>query len=448
MALGAQPVNIIGAGLAGTLLAVLLARRGLAVQLYERRADPRRTAADAGRSINLALAARGIAALERADLMQRVRPLMIAMRGRLVHEPGGAAMLRPYGQREHEVIHSVGRAALNRALIEALAEYPAAALHFEHSCVGVRLDEGLLELHDRAAARTYCVPLGATIAADGAGSTVRASLVAAGALSAREESLDHDYKELTIPSLAGRFALEPHALHVWPRRGFMLIALPNTDASFTATLFLPREGPVSFAALAAQPDPQPFFAREFGDATALMPDLRREFREHPQGRLGTVHTRPWHARGGVLLLGDAAHAIVPFHGLGMNAAFEDCRVLDELLDRGHDWAGIFAEFEATRRPNAEAIARMALENYAEMREHVLDARFQRRQALALELERRFPDRFIPRYSMVMFHPEIAYAEALRRGAVQQQILDRLDARTLPGGELDPELARTLVTTAL
>ena len=412
MALGAQPVNIIGAGLAGTLLAVLLARRGLAVQLYECRADPRRTAADAGRSINLALAARGIAALERADLMQRVRPLMIAMRGRLVHEPGGAAMLRPYGQREHEVIHSVGRGALNRALIEALAEYPAAALHFEHSCVGVRLDEGLLELHDRAAARTYCVPLGATIAADGAGSTVRASLVAAGAVRVREESLDHDYKELTIPPLAGRFALEPHALHVWPRRGFMLIALPNTDASFTATLFLPRE-----------------------------------FREHPQGRLGTVHSRPWHARG-VLLLGDAAHAIVPFHGQGMNAAFEDCRVLDELLDGRHDWAGIFGEFEATRRPNAEAIARMALENYAEMREHVLDARFQRRQALALELERRFPDRFIPRYAMVMFHPEIAYAEALRRGVLQQEILDTLEARTPPGGELDPELARSLVTTAL
>jgi kynurenine 3-monooxygenase len=447
MALGGERINIIGAGLAGTLLAVLLARRGLAVHVYERRADPRQAAADSGRSINLALAARGIAALERADLMPRVRPLMIAMRGRLVHEPGGAALLRPYGQREHEVIHSVGRAALNRALIEALAEYPAAALHFEHSCVGVRLEEGLLELHDRAAARTCCVPLGTTIAADGAGSTVRASLVAAGALSAREESLDHDYKELTIPSLAGRFALEPHALHVWPRRGFMLIALPNTDASFTATLFLPREGPVSFAALAAQPDPQPFFAREFADATQLMPDLPREFREHPQGRLGTVHSRPWHARG-VLLLGDAAHAIVPFHGQGMNAAFEDCRVLDELLDRGHDWAGIFAEFEATRRPNAEAIARMALENYAEMREHVLEARFQRQQLLALELERRFPDRFIPRYSMVMFHPEIPYAEALRRGTVQQQILERLDARTLPGGELDPELARTLVTTAL
>jgi kynurenine 3-monooxygenase len=447
MALGAQPINIVGAGLAGTLLAVLLARRGLAVHLYERRADPRRASADTGRSINLALAARGIAALERADLMGGVRPLMIAMRGRLVHEPGGASMLRPYGQREHEVIYSIGRAALNRALLDALARYPAAAVHFEHSCAGIRLDEGLLELRDRTAARTYSVPLGTTIAADGAGSTVRTSLVEAGVLSVHEESLDHDYKELTIPPIEGRFALEPHALHVWPRRGFMLIALPNTDASFTATLFLPREGPVSFAALAAQPDPQPFFAREFADATALMPDLRREFREHPQGRLGTVHAHPWHTRAGVLLLGDAAHGIVPFHGQGMNAAFEDCRVLDELLDRGDDWPSVFAEFEAARRPNAEAIARMALENYAEMREHVLDERFQRQRSLALELERRFPDRFIPRYSMVMFHPEISYAEALRRGQVQQEILDALDARTPPGAGFDPDLARALVMAA-
>jgi len=432
-----KQVNIIGAGLAGALLAVLLARRGLAVTLYERRPDPRQARPERGRSINLALAARGIHALERAGVMQRVRPLMIAMRGRMVHERSGASALQPYGQREHEVIYSVGRADLNRVLIDEALRHPNVTVRFNQQCTGVDARLNQLRLRDAASGAQYGLELAPAIATDGAGSAVRASLAADGLATVREQWLDHDYKELTVPPVAGRPALEAHALHIWPRGGFMLIALPNTDASFTATLFLARAGAQGFACLDGGAAVERFFAEQFPDAVPLLPHLVEEFAQHPQGQLGTVHTAPWHLEGKVLLLGDAAHAIVPFHGQGMNAAFEDCRVLDELLDRHQDWGTLFAELERARRPNTEAIAQMALENYIEMRDTVLDARFVRLKGLAMALERRFPEHFIPRYSMVMFHPEITYAEAQRRGAVQAQLLDELD----PGEGTGPDLSR-------
>jgi kynurenine 3-monooxygenase len=440
-----RSVNIVGAGLAGALLALLLARRGLTVTLYERRPDPRQATPERGRSINLALAARGMRALEQAGVMERVRPLLIPMRGRMVHEPGGAATLQSYGQREHEVIWSVGRADLNRVLIEEAARHGAVSVRFNQQCRGAHVRDDRLQLRDLAARNEYHVALAPTIATDGAGSAVRASLAAAGLTRVREEWLDHDYKELTIPPAAAG-GLERHALHIWPRGGFMLIALPNTDGSFTATLFLARTGPVSFAALATPPAVLGFFRREFADLLALLPDLPAQFAAHPQGQLGTVHAAPWHAGGQVLLLGDAAHAIVPFHGQGMNAAFEDCSELDAVLDRIGDWPGRFAEFERLRRPNTAAIAQMALENYVEMRDAVLDSGFVRRKAIAMQLERRFPDRFIPRYSMVMFHPEIPYGEALRRGALQAQLLEELD----PGenGTADAVLAEKLISERL
>ena len=294
----------------------------------------------------------------------------------------------------------------------------------------------MLKFRDLASGLTYETRLTPTIATDGAGSAVRASLAAAHAISAREELLEYDYKELTLPARHKRHALEPHALHIWPRGDFMLIALPNTDGSFTATLFLPRAGPASFAELTTCTRIEEFFAREFADAAPLMPDLVEEFTRHPRGLLGTVRSAPWHVAGRVLLLGDAAHAIVPFHGQGMNAAFEDCLVFDELMDEHADWPSLFEDFERRRRPNAEAIAHMSLENYVEMRDTVLDPLFKRHQELALELERRFPDRFIRRYSMVMFHPEISYAEALRRGGMQAEIIAEIDR--------DPRRAAALI----
>jgi kynurenine 3-monooxygenase len=441
-----RTLNIVGAGLAGALLALLLARRGLKVALFERRPDPRQSRPERGRSINLALAARGLRALEAAGVMAEVRPLLIPMRGRMVHELAGAPVLQPYGQREHEVIYSVGRADLNRVLIAAAARHAGVSVHFNHVCVGTDAAAERLRFRDAASGSESERSLTPTIATDGAGSVVRGSLAAAGLISVREDWLDHDYKELTIPAAAGAPALEQHALHIWPRGGFMLIALPNTDGSFTATLFLARTGSVSFAALRTSAAVEAFFRREFPDVTAHVPQLLAEFSQHPQGQLGTVHSAPWRVGDRLLLLGDAAHAIVPFHGQGMNAAFEDCAVLDSLVTQAPHWEGIFARFEALRRPNTEAIAQMALENYLEMRDSVRDAAFVRRRGIALALERRFPDRFIPRYSMVMFHPEIAYAEALRRGAIQARLLEELDAGA--DREPDPAHAEALVRERL
>jgi kynurenine 3-monooxygenase len=442
---GAQrTLNIIGAGLAGALLALLLARRGLTVALYERRRDPRQTQPERGRSINLALAARGLHALEQAGVMDEVRPLLIPMRGRMVHELSGEATLQSYGQREHEVIWSVGRADLNRVLIAAAARHAGVSVRFNQVCLGTDASVERLRLRDATSGAVSELALAPAIATDGAGSAVRASLAGAGLTRVREEWLDHDYKELTIPAVAAAHALERNALHIWPRGGFMLIALPNTDGSFTATLFLARTGAASFATLNTPAAVAGFFQREFPDAAARMPQLLEDFARNPQGQLCTVHVAPWGLGGRVLLLGDAAHAIVPFHGHGMNAAFEDCAVLDSLLGPNPDWEEVFARFEAVRRPNTEAIAQMALENYTEMRDSVRDASFVRRRALALALERRFPDRFIPRYSMVMFHPEIPYAEALRRGAIQARLLEELDA----GRELDAARAEALIRARL
>lgn len=443
-----RPVNIVGAGLAGALLAVLLARRGFKINLFEKRADPRSTLAEHGRSINLALAARGIRALEQAGLMDQVRPLLIPMRGRMIHEVSGATNLLPYGQRPEEVIYSVGRAPLNRLLIEEAAKHAGVTLRFGQPCLGVDIGRDALRLHDGESGEEYEVPLAPTIAADGGGSVVRRSLAASGLLTDSEEFLDHDYKELTLPPVDGRYALDPNALHIWPRGGFMLIALPNPDLSFTATLFLAREGAESFASLRSSQAVGAFFAKHFADAVPLIPDLLAEFAEHPQGQLGTVRATPWHIGGQVLLLGDAAHAIVPFHGQGMNAAFEDCSALAGTADSHGNWGGVFAAFETSRRPQADAIAQMALENYVEMRDTVRDPSFARLKALALELERMFPDRFIPRYSMVMFHPEISYDEALRRGKVQQGILRMLDSQRMADGHMDSASANRLVIEQL
>ena len=437
--LSREDVRILGAGMAGALLAVLLARRGFGVSLFDRRPDPRYSPPERGRSINLALAARGIRALEQAGVMRHVRPLLIEMRGRCVHDRNGDTRLLPYGWKPGEVIYSVGRAALTTLLIQDAGRYPNVTLNFGERCLGVSARDNTIRFCDDEPDEPYEVSLARTIATDGAGSVVRASLAAEGLITAREEPLDHDYKELTLPPVNGKPVLDVHALHVWPRGGFMLIALPNTDGSFTATLFLSRK---QFAELTTQEAVSEFFTREFPDAVPLIPDLLTEFFEHAQGQLGTVHTTPWYVRDQVVLMGDAAHAIVPFHGQGMNAAFEDCLAFDELTERHHDWQKLFADFDRVRRPNAEAIAQMALENYVEMRDTVLDPRFQRYKVMSVELEKRFPDRFIPRYSMVMFHPEIPYADALRRGQIQQEILAALD--TGDPASIDFERAGALI----
>lgn len=444
---GHAQLAVVGGGLAGSLAAMLLARRGYAPVVFERDAEYTAARPQAGRSINLALAARGIAALKAADALDAVEPSLIPMRGRMLHEHGSAPVLMPYGRRPDELIYSVARARLNLTLYE-LAAQAGVEYRFEHRVIGVDAAAGRLDLETPAGATSATADF--IVAADGAGSAVRRALEAAGDVEAREDMLDHGYKELTIPPAAGGdFALDPNALHIWPRGGFMLIALPNPDSSFTATLFLPAAGPApSFEQLDAGAAAE-FFASEFPDAAELVANPAAELASRPVGQLGTVTAEPWSARGRVLLIGDAAHAIVPFHGQGMNAAFEDCLELDRLAAaHGADYARIAREFEQRRREDARAIAAMALENYEEMRERVRDPKFRLRRELAFELERRHPERFVPRYSMVMFHPEIRYAEAERRGRIQQALLDELTQVATTLEDIDFELADRLVEERL
>ena len=442
------PLTLFGAGLAGSLLAVYLARRGHDVSVYERLPDMRKVSIPAGRSINLALAHRGIRALDAVGLMPEVHKLLIPMRGRMLHDKQGATSLTLYGRTPAEVIHSVSRPGLNMLLMDA-AEKAGARFHFGQRVVDIDFDSRQVSLVEEPGGRRHHVHAETLIGTDGGGSAVRQALMRHRGVEVTEDILPHAYKELTIPAAAdGSHRMEKHALHIWPRGGYMLIALPNLDGSFTVTLFLAREGEPSFAQLEQPGELKRFFAAEFPDALALIPELEKDFSEHPTGLMGTVHTASWHVGSHALLLGDAAHAIVPFHGQGMNCAFEDCLVLDQCLESlGEDWTKLFTEFERLRRPNAEAIATMALENYVEMRDAVRDPKYLLQKKLGFLLEERNPGMFVPRYSMVMFH-HLPYADAKSRGAIQQRILDRLTDGVTDVTQVDLAKADALVRAEL
>jgi len=421
-------VRIIGAGPTGALLAILLQRRGHAVELYETRPDPRGRPPESGRSINLALADRGIHALQLAGVFRDLEQALLPMRGRLIHDAEGGTSLQPYGQRPNELIYSISRHRLNQTLLEVAARQPGVTVHFEHRFETAEFDEGTALIRDLRHDRLISVPMQPLLATDGAGSSMRRSMNSAHLIDAHETDLEHGYKELSIPpDAAGRHRMAKDALHIWPRGNYMLIALPNEDGSFTATLFLAKHGEVSFESLTEPAVIERFLSQNFPDARELMPDRIAEFIDHPVGFLGTVSASPWHFRGTAALIGDSAHAIVPFHGQGMNCCFEDCVEFDACIPKHASWERVFAEFGALRKPNTDAIAVMALDNYLEMRERVAHPKFQLQQALSLELERRFPQRFIPRYSMVMFHHEIPYQTALQRGTVQAELLAELTA---------------------
>jgi kynurenine 3-monooxygenase len=444
-------IRIVGAGPTGALLAILLERRGQQVELYEARPDPRATPADSGRSINLALADRGIHALKTAGMFDGLGAALLPMRGRLIHYSNEATAFQPYGQRANEVIYSVSRHLLNRALIEAAGARLGIRLHFEHRLEAADFAANTARIRDIKGNRAISVPMQPMLATDGAGSIMRREMAAQKLIQAGETDLEHGYKELSIPAGAdGSFRLRSDALHIWPRGNFMLIALPNSDGSFTATLFLPKRGPVSFESLRDSHAVDEFLTQHFPDARQLMPNAIEEFSNHPVGFLGTVGANPWHVQGQAVLIGDAAHAMVPFHGQGMNCCFEDCIEFDaRAAGAGDSWERVFQCFDSARKPNTDAIAAMARENYLEMRGTVADPRFQLQQALSLELERRFPHRFIPRYSMVMFHHEIPYLTALERGASQTEILEDLTRGAVHSlAEVDFERAERLVGAAL
>jgi len=442
-------VRIVGAGPTGALLAILLRRRGLDVTIYESRRDPRSAPPETGRSINLALADRGIEALRRVGVFDEVFSRLVPMTGRMIHDPRGSTSLQPYGMRAAEVIYSISRHRLNQALLDLAIRQYGVEVRFEHRLEAADFAGGVAQLRDLRADRLETVPMSPLLACDGAGSRLRRDMQAAALITASEQALDHGYKELSIPAGAdGEYRMQKNALHIWPRGRHMLIALPNDDGSFTATLFLQNSGLVSFASLDAAATIESFLAENFPDVVSLMPDRVAEFLANPTGFLGTVHADPWSVGGQAAIIGDAAHAIVPFHGQGMNCCLEDCLEFDACLEGQTDWQRVFRDFHARRKPNTDAIAVMALENYLEMREHVADARFRLRSALALELERRFPERFIPRYSMVMFHHEIPYATALSRGRVQARLLEELTAGAATLADVDYVRAQTEIERQL
>ncbi|MBK6377161.1 MAG: FAD-dependent monooxygenase [Xanthomonadales bacterium] len=453
-------VTIVGAGLVGSLLATLLAQRGFAVSVFERRPDPRRAGFLGGRSINLALAERGWHGLRLAGLQQRMLEIAVMMRGRMIHDLDGRTNLQRYGRDDSEVIWSVNRGALNITLLDA-AEAAGAAIHFDRrldaldwttSTMHLRSEEGVAGTHQAD------VILGC----DGAGSALRGAMAQTTDLGERFEPLGHGYKELEIPALADfpsgqlpsplrdalargeRFAMEPNALHIWPRGNYMCIALPNAEGSFTVTLFLASEGTPSLAGITNAADVRAFFERDFADAVPLMPDLEKDFLDNPVGLLGTLYLDRWHLDGTALLLGDAAHAIVPFHGQGMNAGFEDAVELAELLSATpHDSAVVFAEFERRRKPNADAIAAMALDNYIEMRDRVDDADYLLMRELDRALAARHPGRWVPRYWMVTFS-RIPYATAFERGGIQARLLRQMIEGKQSLAEIDLDQADLLV----
>ena len=426
MAARKKQITIVGAGLTGALLGLRLGQRGYKVDLFERRPQTSENAGDSGRSINLALSRRGIDALEMVGMMEKVSPLLIPMKGRMLHLEDGSEKFSPYGQRDDEVIYSVSRRDLNRLMVARAVEAPDVNVVFEQKCSAIDFESSQLTLEKVGTGSSQEKAFELLIGCDGAGSKVRRALMEEIDGQSTSNFLDHDYKELEIPAGAdGTWQLEKEALHIWPRGEFMLIALPNLDGSFTVTLFLPKQGTPSFESLADEQSVDAFFKKTFPTARALMPDLVEDFFGNPTGRLGTVLCQPWHLEDQCLLLGDAAHAIVPFHGQGMNCAFEDCVVLDRLLDKwGGDWGKVNPELTTSRKPDADAIAQMAIENYTTMRSTVTDPKYGLKKAIGFELERRLPELFIPRYSMVMFH-DMPYSEAFEKGEIQRSILDEL-----------------------
>ena len=442
-------VTLVGGGLVGSLSALLLAQRGFQVDVYERRADMRLADISAGRSINLALANRGIFPLQQAGLMEQVKPLLTEMKGRMIHDTNGDCHLHPYGQKAHEVIYSVSRGDLNKLCLDAAEATGKVRFFFNQRCTKVDFATNTIELEHSETGAISETTFTRILGTDGSASAVREAIHQNTSNYHKIEPLGHSYKELTIPPSAnGDFQMEPYALHIWPRGGFMVIALPNRDKSFTVTLFMPNTGPVSFESIDSESKVKSFFEKEFPDAIPLLPNLMEEFFQNPTGHLATVRCSPWHYKDRALLLGDAAHAIVPFHGQGMNCGFEDAWELIEQIDKHvNDWEAIFKDTAEARFDNGNAIADMAIENYIEMRDSVNDPVFILKKSLSFELEKRFPNHFVPRYSMVMFH-RLPYAEAYRRGKIQSIILDELVSNISTLEDVDMSLAETLIMAKL
>jgi kynurenine 3-monooxygenase len=420
---------IIGAGLVGSLLSVFLAKRGFKVKMYERRGDMRQAEVAAGRSINLALSDRGLLALEQVGLAEEIRNISIPMHGRFIHNLDGSTAFQPYGK-EGQYINSVSRGELNKKLLDA-AERNGVEIFFYEKCSSINWSENEVEFENVLTENTTQVTGDVIFGADGAFSGARLQhQLHHEKFDYQQYYIDWGYKELTIPAGRGNtFRIENNVLHIWPRRDYMLIALPNLTGDFTCTLFFPFEGELSFQNLDTKEKVVDFFKRTFPDTLELIPDLTEQFFANPVSSLVTVKCFPWIRGGRFALIGDAAHAIVPFFGQGMNCGFEDCRILDEFIDQyDDDWETIFARYQASRKPDADAIADLAVGNFVEMRDKTSDPKFLLQKKLEARLHEKYPKKWIPAYSQVTFSPQLRYSDAFRNSMKQEAIMQQIMMR--------------------
>ncbi|MCB0341584.1 MAG: FAD-dependent monooxygenase [Pseudobdellovibrionaceae bacterium] len=436
-------IAIVGAGLVGSLLAVYMRKRGHSVKVFERRPDLRKNILDGGRSINLVVTSRGIHALEKVGLWDKVKEQTVSVRGRMMHDLKGETTYQPYGRNDSECNYSISRTHLNQMLLHE-AEIEGAQLHFECPILEMDIENSTLRFESGSEKFDHI------FGTDGAGSVVRKQMMSALQKRGVEqvntlEPLGAGYKELTLPAAgAGEYALDKNALHIWPRGHHMLMGLANLDGSFTMTLYLPEAGRDSFEEVKTADQAFQFFKEQYPDAVPLMPNLATEYSENPQGFLGTVRCAPWVFKDKVALLGDAAHAVVPFFGQGMNCGFEDITYLMTALDEfSEDWEKAFLTYFERQKPNADAIADMAIENFIEMRDRVADDKFLLRKKVERRLEQELPELYRTRYAMVTY-TLVPYAEAKSKGIEQNKILDQLCANINDPSQLDIEAAKQLL----
>jgi kynurenine 3-monooxygenase len=449
-------IALIGGGPVGALLACLLARRGFSVDVFERRPDLRSTDGSGGRSINLALSTRGLTTLQFVGLEDEVLKLAIPMRGRMIHALNSGLTFQQYGKNDSEYINSISRSALNQLLLDHAEKLGNVNLHFKQKALSANIASNSIRILDEDSRQTQEWTAKLLMACDGSASAVRNQMHSDGLSDTKEDVLNYGYKELTLPAGAGNsFQIEKNALHIWPRGTFMLIALPNLDGSFTCTLFLPLQGENGFENLKSPDAVLAFFDEYFQDAKSLLPNLAKDFFENPTGHMSTVKCAPWNVDGRILLLGDAAHAIVPFFGQGMNCGFEDVMVFEQCIsaqssNNKHDdidWRKVFDDFYSRRKINADAIADLAVENFIEMRDKVANTQFMLERAVEKRLQTEFPGEFFSRYRLVTF-TNVPYSFAQAAGKVTDEILKELCAQISDPSQVDLKLAGKLIKEKL
>lgn len=420
-----EKIAIIGGGLVGSLLSLFLGKNGFDVDLYERRSDPRARGFIGGRSINLALSDRGWKSLRSVGMDDKVSSMAIPMMQRIMHDQAGNITYQPYGK-DGQAIFSVPRGPLNLMLLERADEHPNVSLCFDQKCEDINLETNEIHFENGKTGVQKTVKYDRIFGTDGAFSSVRTRLMKTDRFNYEQIYLTHGYKELEIPpGPDGDFQLDPHALHIWPRGEYMMIALPNPDKSFTCTLFFPFEGNPSFGSIKTEDHVRQFFDEQFNDAVPMIPALIEDYFKNPTSSLVTISCSPWNYKSQILLLGDASHAIVPFYGQGMNSGFEDCSLLNELFEKHDgDWDVIFPEFSRIRYPQAQAIRELALRNYIEMRDKTADPDFLLQKKIEANFTKAHPDKWLPLYSQVTFS-HIPYDEALAAGEAQDQIMKKV-----------------------